>query len=87
MTDTSQTSFRENLTDAGCCEESIRLCESLRREGKTAELLKFLTEQRKRLLDALHREQKQIDCLDYLVCKVRKETLLKERQRADPGKS
>ena len=36
MTDTSQTSFRENLTDAGCCEESIRLCESLRREGKTA---------------------------------------------------
>ena len=50
MTDTSQTSFRENLTDAGCCEESIRLCESLRREGKTAELLKFLTEQRKRLL-------------------------------------
>lgn len=43
MTDTSQTSFRENLTDAGCCEESIRLCESLRREGKTAELLKFLT--------------------------------------------
>lgn len=75
MTNTSRNSFTENLKDAGCCEETIRFCEALMEEGRTAELLTLLSEQRKRLLDALHGAQKQIDCLDYLLRKIKKGTL------------
>lgn len=65
--------LRENLTDAGCSQESIQACVSLARAERTPELLRLLSRHRKTLLDAVHRGQKQIDCLDYLIYQIEKQ--------------
>jgi len=57
----------QNLRDAGCDEECIcKFMEDLN-QGKAQEVLKLLEGHRRTLLDAMHREQKRIDCLDYLM--------------------
>lgn len=62
----------QNLKDAGCDEETIHtFMEDLRNEKIDAGL-KLLATHRRSLLDDLHREQKQIDCLDYLVFTMKK---------------
>lgn len=63
----------QNLIDAGCGEETIRRCVRLAQDGKTVEMLHLLSRHRKALLDAVHLNQKQIDCLDYLVYQTEKE--------------
>ncbi len=66
--------FYQNLMDAGCDQTTISRCVSLLQRKKTADLLRQLSSQRKILLDAVHRNQKQIDCLDYLVYQIEKRT-------------
>lgn len=66
----------QNLQDAGCDEETIRAFTEDLRKGRIAAELKRLAAHRCALLDGLHRKQKQIDCLDYLVY------TLKEKGRA-----
>ncbi|MEE0801606.1 MAG: hypothetical protein U0L91_10065 [Gemmiger sp.] len=39
---------------------------------KTGEQLRLLSARRACLLDQIHQEEKQIDCLDYLVYRIRK---------------
>ena len=41
--------------------------------GKTAEQLRLLSRKRKGLLDQVHREEKQIHCLDYLVYQIERD--------------
>lgn len=53
----------ENLKDAGC--ELFLIDRFLKLEKR--EQLKLLAAHRKQLLDKLHINQKQIDCLDYLI--------------------
>ncbi len=63
----------QNLIDAGCGQEFIaEFMEDLRTEN-TSKSLKLLAAHRRLLLDNLHKEQKRIDCLDYLVYTMTKE--------------
>lgn len=57
----------QNLKDAGCDKETIEKFMSDLHNGDAKNGLKSLVVHRKKLLDSLHREQKCIDCLDYLV--------------------
>ena len=64
---------RQNLVDAGCSEKDIdELMEKLK-QGDLMLCMKKLANHRVDLLDDLHRHQKCIDCLDYLVYKIEKE--------------
>lgn len=55
----------ENLKDAGCDSEMIT--EFFDKSGKKDEQLRILKRHRQQLLDQVHKEEKRIDCLDYLV--------------------
>ncbi len=57
----------QNLKDAGCDAETIENFMSDLQKGDEKSSLKRLDLHRKKLLDSLHKEQKCIDCLDYLV--------------------
>ena len=57
----------QNLVDAGCDKDTITVFIDELKEGKTANGLKLLAAHRRCLLDHLHKDQKRIDCLDYLV--------------------
>ncbi len=63
----------QNLVDAGCGQEFIaEFMEDFRKKNISKDL-KLLAAHRRLLLDNLHKEQKRIDCLDYLVYKMEKE--------------
>lgn len=68
----SSESIIQNLKDAGCDSETIEKFMLDLQKGKEANGLKRLAAHRKNLLDSLHREQKCIDCLDYLVYQMKK---------------
>ena len=57
----------QNLKDANCPPELIEDFFKLEEQNDKNGQLKLLFMQRKNLLDSLHRSQKQIDCLDYLI--------------------
>ncbi len=59
--------LRRNLQDADCNSEVIEKFFQFKQTGRTSEQLKLLNVQRKHLLETLHKNQKQIDCLDYLI--------------------
>ena len=62
-----QTILRENLKDAGCDPDTICRCEVLAQGEKKAELMRALSLHRQTLLDAVHENERRIDCLDYLI--------------------
>ncbi len=73
----------QNLKDAGCAPDMIQCCVACMEQGKKNELLKRLEEHRKGLLHKVHKakllsenefclEERQIDCLDYLVYQIRR---------------
>lgn len=64
----------QNLKDAGCDNDTIAaFVEDVRKQNITRGL-QLLAIHRRTLLDNLHKEQKQIDCLDYLIYKIKKQT-------------
>jgi len=63
----------QNLKDAGCDEDKIIIFIKYIREEKMSEGLKLLSSHRRLLLDRLHKDQKQIDCLDYMVYQLEKQ--------------
>lgn len=62
----------QNLEDAGCDSKIVEEFLALNEEGKTGEQLKLLARQRQQLLDQVHREERRIDCLDYLTYQINK---------------
>ncbi len=62
----------QNLKDAGCDSSTITAIMQDFRDNKIAEGLKLLETHRCLLLEDIHREQKQIDCIDYLVYNIKK---------------
>lgn len=64
--------LRQNLLDAGCDPVTVRQCMELARQKKPSELLRILSGHRRALLDRVHRNEKRIDCLDYLVYQIEK---------------
>ena len=67
----------QNLIDAGCEQETAEQCLSLMKARKSSELMRLLSQHRDTLLDTIHKNQKRIDCLDFLVYQMRKRSLLK----------
>ncbi|MCD8158816.1 MAG: hypothetical protein LUD77_07965 [Clostridiales bacterium] len=64
-------SIYQNLIDAGCNKETTEKCMSCIGEKKVPETLKILARHRDSLLGSLHREQKRIDCLDFLIYRLK----------------
>lgn len=62
----------QNLRDAGCGQDIIKCCVACMEQGRKGELLKRLAEHRKDLLHRVHENEKQIDCLDYLVYQIQR---------------
>lgn len=60
----------QNLEGAGCDDETTQKCMTFALE----KMLPILVIHRKKLLNAVHSGQKKIDCLDYLIYKIQKET-------------
>ena len=61
----------QNMKDAGCSPETIHSCVSCIQTGRKKELMKKLDIQRNTLLDKVHEGERQIDCLDYLVYRLK----------------
>lgn len=73
MNGNAENVLMQNLIDAGCGQEFIsEFMDELRKDNISKDL-KLLRAHRRSLLDNLHKEQKRIDCLDYLVYKMTKE--------------
>lgn len=62
----------QNMKDAGCGQKMIAAFVETLREDKADEGMRLLAAHRRMLLEELHREQKKIDCLDYLVYQMQK---------------
>ena len=67
--------IHQNLKDAGCDEQTTEKCMTLLKTGNLREMLPVLFDYRKRLLDTVRLGQKKMDCLDYLIYKIKKETV------------
>lgn len=63
--------IKQNLIDAGCDQQTIERCMQMIKEESYTELLPILTQHRATLLGEVRFGQKQIDCLDYLIYKIR----------------
>lgn len=59
----------QNLKDAGCPGEMIEEFQASEDEKKR---IRLLSRHRKNLLEKLHQDEKQIDCLDYLLYRIQK---------------
>lgn len=59
----------QNLKDAGCTDEMVERFMDLQDEEQQ---LRLLSGHRKHLLEILHRDEKRIDCLDYLIYQMEK---------------
>lgn len=68
-----RTALLQNLIDAGCDNNLAEEITKLLNENKTTEVMAILAKHRKSVLDNCHAEQKKIDCLDYLVYRLKKE--------------
>lgn len=64
----------QNLVDAGCDQELIDQFLSLQDAGQKDAELSLLAKHRKSLLDCYHAQQKKIDCLDYLIYNIRRDS-------------
>ncbi len=66
----SEEDLIQNLKDAGCNNDTISKFIGFSKSEKTKDELNLLLKQRKKLLDNLHRIEKSINCLDYLVYQI-----------------
>ena len=62
----------QNLKDAGCNEKFADECMSYYINGNYEEMLRNLEAHRKTVLFETRAKQKQIDCLDFLTDKIKK---------------
>ena len=57
----------QNLKDAGCTDEMVEKFMDLQANEDEEQQIRLLSSHRKQMLEELHREEKRIDCLDYLI--------------------
>lgn len=69
-------SVLQNLKDAGCPEQTIR---AFAQSESGRQQLEVLALYRKKMLDGIHAEQKKLDCLDYLIFKIKEKKQEGER--------
>lgn len=73
-------SLYQNLIDAGYSEVEANQCLLLAGNGEWMKICKMLAKQKTVLLAALHKSEKQIDCLDFLVYEINKKHNLGGKQ-------
>ena len=73
MQATAREAVLQNLKDAGCDPDIIARFMTCLDAGKTKDSLRVLASHRATLLDEIHASQFKLDCLDYLIHKLRKE--------------
>lgn len=61
-----------NLKDAGCDETLVKEFIKLIKTGERKRQLRMLEKHRSNLLEEIHKNEKKIECLDYLVCQMEK---------------
>ena len=69
----SEDSIVQCLNDMGCSQQDIVEFLKYSASGNQEQELTFLNSHRDTLLDRLHQNQKQIDCLDYFVYYIQKQ--------------
>ena len=62
-----------NLRDAGCGARTVERFLALEEAGAREEQFLLLSSRRRRILERIHRAERQIDCLDYLLYKLKDE--------------
>lgn len=62
----------QNLKDAGCDPDTIEDFLLYFDEGQKEKQLELLERHRKQLLNIVHKEEKRIYCLDYLVYQIKR---------------
>lgn len=62
-----------NLKDAGCDADTVEQFVKLGKTGEKSGQLRLLERHRRALLEMVHENEKQIDCLDYLLFQMKKE--------------
>ena len=65
--------LHQNLVDAGCDDQLIVQCMDCFTMNRIQDMRLLLSKQRQALLGNIHRKQKELDCLDFLMHKVVKE--------------
>lgn len=63
--------IHQNLIDTGCDQKTTELCLAFVKEGQLLDMMPILRNHRNALLDSVHKGLKQIDCLDYLLYKLK----------------
>lgn len=63
--------FKESLYDAGCSTEQVQTCLQLAQSGEMEAMLVLLQKHRSSLLEHLHRRQREIDNLDFVLYSLR----------------
>ena len=58
---------QQNLRDAGCTEKMVEEFMALQAQKEEEGQIRLLSGHRKHLLENLHRKERQIECLDYLL--------------------
>ena len=81
MTVDPQFALIRNLNDAGCDAHTTEKILQFHAEGKREEELRLLKQHRRNLLNEVHDNQKKIDCLDFLTCKLEQENFLSNNSR------
>lgn len=66
----------QNLKDAGCEANQIESFLQELKKGDSKGQLDLLAQHRKILLNRVHKEERRIDCLDYLVYQIRQNKIL-----------
>lgn len=61
----------QNLKDAGCSNKQIQELAELYRKNKKDDIYQILTKHRKKVLDKIHKNEKQIECIDYFIYKMK----------------
>ena len=69
--DISEEMLITNLKDAGCDDKTIAAFLHYRQMNEQAKQMELLKKHRHILLDKIHEDQKAIDCLDYLLYKLK----------------
>jgi len=64
---------KHNLLDAGCGEQTAAFVEQLYLAGRLPDALHEMKAVRCDLMETLHRCQRRVDCLDYLIRKTEKQ--------------
>lgn len=68
----TQETIKQTLADAGCAQETIAAFLKASKAGQESESIRLLRQHRGKLLDNLHKEQKKLDCLDYLLYELKR---------------